>query len=256
MKIKVTLLGTGTSVGVPMVGCPCEVCQSSDVRDQRLRTSAMIEIADKRILIDIGPDFREQGLRYHIDRIDAILLTHPHRDHVGGFDDIRALNFLHQKPVPLFANDYTWQSLKKQFYYAFGNNDYNALPEVVFHEIQNNPFAFEEIEITPIHVMHGSMPCVGFRIENFVYITDCNLIPETEFEKMKNVDTLVLNALRKTSHPSHFSLEEAIETCRKINPKRVYFTHISHHLGFYREVMKELPASMELGYDGLEIELF
>jgi phosphoribosyl 1,2-cyclic phosphate phosphodiesterase len=255
MKMNVTLLGTGTSVGVPMVGCPCEVCQSADEKDRRLRTSALIKIADKSILIDIGPDFREQGLRYQIDHIDAILLTHPHRDHIGGFDDIRALNFIHQKPIPLYANDYTWQSLKKQFYYAFENHEYSALPEVQFFRIENAPFFFENIEIIPIHVLHGSMPCLGYRIQDFVYITDCNKIPEAEFDKLKNVDTLVLNALRKTTHASHFSLDEAIHICRKINPKRVYFTHISHHMGFYRTIMKELPASMELGYDGMEIEL-
>lgn len=250
---KIIFLGTGTSVGIPMIGCPCEVCQSDDDKDKRLRTSAIIQYNGYNILIDIGPDFRQQMLDYHIDRIDAILLTHPHRDHIGGFDDIRALNFLYESKIDLFSNAFTWDSLTKQFYYAFQKTDYTSLPQVEYTEINNTVFNWNNIPITPIQVMHGKMPCMGYRIGNLAYITDANFIAEEELEKLNNLDILVLNALRKYHHPSHFTLQEAIAVSQRVNAKTTYFTHLSHHMGKHSQVELELPENIYIAYDGLQI---
>lgn len=253
MGNKVLFLGTGTSVGVPMVGCPCEVCKSSDTRDKRLRTSAFIQYQNRNFLIDIGPDFRTQMLANNITQIDAILLTHPHRDHIAGFDEIRALNFLYETKVDLFANAFTWDSLKKQFYYAFIESDYTSVPKVDYKEVEQNSFQFQDIDITPIRVSHGKMPCLGYRIGNLAYITDANAIAEKEMEKLKDLDVLVLNSLRRHHHPSHFTLEESLEIVNKVNPKVAYFTHLSHHMGKHADVELELPKNVFLSYDSLQV---
>ena len=253
MENKLLFLGTGTSVGIPMIGCPCEVCQSNNLKDKRLRTSAFISYKGHNILIDIGPDFRMQMLMNRIIKVDAILLTHPHRDHIAGFDEIRALNFLYETKVDLYANAFTWDSLKKQFYYAFMESDYTSVPKVDYKEISTEVFQFQDIEIQPINVMHGRMPCLGYRIGNLAYITDANYIPELEMDELKNLDVLVLNSLRKQHHPSHFTLEESLEIVVKLRPKRAYFIHLSHHMGEHDEVELELPANVFLAYDGLQI---
>lgn len=238
-----------------MIGCQCSVCLSEDTRDQRLRTSAIIHFQEYNFLIDIGPDFRQQMISNQLSQIDAILLTHPHRDHVGGFDDIRALNFLYEQKVALYANNETWTSLKKQFYYAFMDSDYTSNPKVNFHPIDSDSsFYFNEVQINPIQVMHGKMPCLGYRVGNLAYITDANYIEDAEIEKLQNLDVLVLNSLRKTKHPSHFTLEESIEMISKINPKKTYLIHLSHHMGKHNDVSSELPENVLLAYDGLKVE--
>jgi phosphoribosyl 1,2-cyclic phosphate phosphodiesterase len=251
---KLVFLGTGTSVGVPMIGCSCTVCMSSNELDKRLRSSVYIEYQAKKILIDIGPDFRYQALRTKLTDLDAVLLTHPHRDHIGGFDDIRALNFLHEKSFHLFANEFTWESLKKQFYYAFMETDYTSNPSVNYIEVNSEAFYIEDSEIIPINVMHGNMPCLGYRFGNLAYITDASFIEDTELDKLKNLDILVINSLRKTPHPSHFTLDETLEIIAKLNPKKAYLTHLSHHMGLHSDIEKELPDNVRIGYDGLELE--
>ncbi len=250
---SITLLGTGTSVGIPMVGCLCEVCLSPDIEDKRLRTSAFVVFQGKHFLIDIGPDFREQALRNQINKIDAILLTHPHRDHIGGFDDIRGLNFVQEKSIALFSNTLTWTSLKKQFYYAFDNLEYDAVPKVNPIMINDEGFDFEGIKIIPIHVMHGNMPCLGYRFGKMAYLTDVNFIPEIEFEKLKDLDVLILDSLRIKQHPSHFSLEESLHIAARIGAKKTYFIHISHHMGLHRTIQPHLPENVFFGIDNQQI---
>jgi phosphoribosyl 1,2-cyclic phosphate phosphodiesterase len=253
MENRLVFLGTGTSVGVPMVGCPCEVCQSDHQKDKRLRTSAMIQFQNRNLLIDIGPDFRAQMLLNSITRIDAVFLTHPHRDHIAGFDEIRALNFLYETKVDLYANAFTWDSLKKQFYYAFMESEYTSVPKVEYTEIKNAPFRFQDIDIIPVQVSHGKMPCLGYRIGDLAYITDANAIADKEMEKLQNLEVLVLNALRKYHHPSHFTLEESLEIVAKLKPKKAFFTHLSHHMGKHVDVERELPENVFIGYDGLQV---
>lgn len=251
---KFQFLGTGTSVGVPMIGCECEVCKSKNKLDKRLRSSIFIDYQGQKILIDIGPDFRYQALKYNLTDLDAVLLTHPHRDHIGGFDDIRALNFMHDKSFHLYANSFTWESLKKQFYYAFMESDYSSNPSVHYLEIDSNPFYVNEVEIIPIFVLHGNMECLGFRFGSMAYITDANYISEKEMEKLKNLDVLVINSLRKAKHPSHFNLEESLQIIHNLKPKKAFLTHISHHMGLHETIQKELPENISLGYDGLEVK--
>lgn len=249
----ILFLGTGTSVGIPMIGCPCEVCQSKDSHDKRYRTSALIHFNGFDVLIDMGPDLRSQLLINDIKHIDAILVTHSHRDHVAGFDDIRALNFLYQTKVPLFTNIETWESIKKQFYYAFNNTEYTSLPEVEFNEIVGDYIDFEKTNIEKINVLHGKMPCLGYRFNNMAYITDCSYIAPEEKEKLKNLDILILNSLRLTPHHSHYSLMETLEVIDELKPKKAYLIHLSHHMGRHQDISKLLPKNVEIAYDGLKI---
>ncbi len=251
--IRVTFLGTGTSSGVPMIACDCAVCLSCDPQDNRLRSSVMIESDTTRFVIDTTPDFRYQMLRLKVRHLDAVLFTHPHKDHIAGLDDIRAFNFFTQAPMDLYANYLTEEALRRDFYYAFSDTKYPGVPELNLHSIDQNPFMIGDIPIVPIEVWHLKMPVLGFRIGNFTYITDANRIEDDEKVKIRGSSVLVLNALRKEKHISHFNLQEAIDLVRELGVPKAYFTHISHQLGLHETINRELPEGIELAYDGLTI---
>ena len=251
--IRVTFLGTGTSSGVPMIACDCPVCLSVDPQDNRLRSSVMIESDTTRFVIDTTPDFRYQMLRLNVRHLDAVLFTHPHKDHIAGLDDIRAFNFFTQAPMDLYANYLTEEALRRDFYYAFSDTKYPGVPELNLHSIDQNPFLIGDIPIVPIEVWHLKMPVLGFRIGNFTYITDANRIEADEKEKIRGSSVLVLNALRKEKHISHFNLQEAIDLVRELDVPKAYFTHISHQLGLHETINQELPEGIELAYDGLTL---
>ncbi len=253
--MKITFLGTGTSQGVPIIACPCEVCQSDDIRDKRLRTSVMIENEGQAFVIDTGPDFREQMLREKVKRIDAVIYTHEHRDHVAGLDDIRGFNFVMGKAIDVYADSNVENAIRKIYPYIFSDIKYPGIPEITLHNMNGEPFTIGKTKFIPIKVMHYKLPIWGYRIGSFTYITDANFIPDEEKEKIKGSDVLVLNALRIEKHISHYTLEEAIDVARELQVKEVYFTHISHQLGKHADVEKELPKGMHLAYDGLKLEL-
>jgi len=253
--LNITFLGTGTSQGVPVIGCDCEVCQSLDFRDKRLRTSIHLQVDDKSIVIDTGPDFRQQMLREDIKNLDAVVFTHEHKDHTAGLDDIRPFNFRHQKDIPIFGRSAVLKQIKQEYAYIFSANSYPGVPRVLVHEIINEPFIVEGVPFTPIEVLHHKLPVFGFRIKDFTYITDANYISEEEMEKVCGTKILVLNALRLKSHISHFTLEEAVQLIEKIKPDKAYLTHISHQMGIHRKAEMLLPKNIYLAYDGLKIEL-
>lgn len=251
----ISFLGTGTSQGIPVIGCDCEVCTSLDFRDKRLRSSIHIQTEDQSIVVDTGPDFRTQALRQRIKKLDAVLISHAHKDHTAGLDDIRAYNYFQKKDMPVYGRLATLEQLKKEFSYAFTEFKYPGVPEITLIEIENKPFSIGKTEITPIEVMHYKMPVFGFRIKDFTYITDANYISDQELEKIKGTKVLVLNALQKLAHISHFNLEQALEVVDKIKPQKAYFTHIAHKMGLHRIVETELPANVHLAYDGQVIDM-
>ncbi len=251
--LKITFLGTGTSSGVPMIACNCNVCTSTNSRDSRLRSSVLIQSETTTLVIDTTPDFRYQMLRSHTTHIDAILFTHPHKDHIAGLDDIRAFNYFSNKPMQLYANSLTEEALRRDFYYAFAEKKYPGVPNMEINTIDKSAFCIGDINIQPILVWHLKMPVLAYRLNNFTYITDANKIDATELEKIKGSEIIVLNALRKEKHISHFNLEEAIEVVQDLNPTKAYFTHISHQLGLHEEVSKQLPKGIYLAYDSLQI---
>jgi len=251
----ITFLGTGTSQGIPVITCKCPVCQSVDYRDKRLRTSAFIEVDNSNFVIDTGPDFRQQMLRENINQLDAVLFTHEHKDHVAGLDDIRSFNFYQKKDMPVYGSKQVLNALKKEFAYAFAPVKYPGVPQITLNELNNGTQTINGIEVLPIQVMHYKMPVFGFRIKDFVYITDANYISEEEKEKMKGAEVLVVNALQKEDHISHFTLDQALELIQEIKPKKAYLTHFSHRLGKHADISLELPDNVELAYDGLKIEL-
>ena len=253
--MKVTFLGTGTSQGVPVIGCDCEVCRSNSTKDKRLRSSVLVEIDDLNIVIDTGPDFRQQMLRHEVNSLSAVVFTHEHKDHIAGLDDVRAYNYLSKKPMDIYASDEVQGALKRDFYYAFEETRYPGVPSLNLHTIEDSPFFIGDLEITPIKVWHLRMPVMGFRIGDFTYITDANRIDDDEKEKIKGSEVLVLNALRKSKHISHLNLSEAIELGLELDIPRVFFTHISHLMGIHDSVSTELPTNMELAYDGLIVEI-
>jgi phosphoribosyl 1,2-cyclic phosphate phosphodiesterase len=254
--LKITFLGTGTSQGVPIIGCDCEICRSEDPKDKRLRSSVLISVDGMNILIDAGPDFRQQMLREQISKLDAIVLTHEHKDHIAGLDDIRAYNYIRQKPMDIYAEKRVSDSLKKHdFAYVVDRKDYPGIPQMEFHEIDERPFYIDDLEIIPIRGMHLALPVFGYRIDKFAYITDMNYIGSSEKEKLRDLDVFVINALRRRKHVSHFCLDEALEIIGEIKPKRAYLTHMSHRIGFYEDLVKELPVNVFPGYDGLMIEM-
>lgn len=253
--IKVTFLGTGTSQGIPMIANNHPVCLSTNPKDKRLRSSVLISLKNKNYVIDCGPDFRQQMLREQIQSIDGVLYTHEHADHTAGMDDLRP--FCYQiGEMPIYLDTRTLKSLQQRFQYVFATeNRYPGAPKVITNIVKNEPFNIEEIEILPIEVMHGKLPVTCYRIENFAYLTDVKTISESEKRKLENLDVLIVNALRIEEHPTHFNLQEALDFVKEIMPKKTYFTHISHMLGFHEEVEKELPENVFLAYDGLKISI-
>jgi len=251
----ITFLGTGTSQGVPVIGCNCVVCTSNDPADNRLRSSVHILADDISIVVDTGPDFRQQMLREDIKELDAVLFTHHHKDHIAGMDDIRSFNFLQRKAIPVYANTLTADQLTVEFAYVFEPNGYGGGPKIQLNEINANPFFIQGIKIDPIPVLHDKLPVLGYRLGNFTYITDANFIDEETFVKIAGTEVLVLNALQKREHPSHFTLEEALLQIERIRPKRAYLTHISHNMGLHKEINRDLPGNVQLAYDGLKLTL-
>ncbi|MDR2979609.1 MAG: MBL fold metallo-hydrolase [Bacteroidales bacterium] len=252
-KMLLTLLGTGTSQGVPIVGCTCEVCLSKDPRDNRLRTSAFLEIGEINILIDAGPDLRQQLLRSGITKIDALLVTHEHKDHIGGIDDIRPINFLMHETMEIYGLHRVMNVIAKDYDYAFKTFKYPGVPDLHLNPVKNDPFFVKDIEITPIHVKHLHLPILGYRIANFGYITDASFIAGKEVEKLMDLDVLVINALRIKEHYSHFNLEQALQVIQKLKPRLSILTHAGHTIGLYSEVEKILPEGVVLGWDGMKL---
>jgi len=253
--LKVTFLGTGTSQGVPVIGCNCQVCRSVDYRDKRLRVSVHLQVDGRSIIIDSGPDFRQQVLRERITALDALIFTHEHKDHTAGLDDIRAYNFLQHRDMPLYGETRVLEQIKREFAYIFSDFKYPGIPQVQLHAIDEQPFTVEGVPFTPIRVKHYKLPVLGYRVGDFTYITDANYIAAQEIEKIKGSKVIVLNALRHEPHISHFSLQEAVALLEELQPERAYLTHISHLLGQHREVEAQLPDFIRLAYDGLQIEL-
>ncbi|MGI4728854.1 MAG: MBL fold metallo-hydrolase [Janthinobacterium lividum] len=253
--MRITFLGTGTSQGVPMIACGCAVCISDDPRDNRLRSSILVEENGKNVVIDSGPDFRYQMLRSKVKHLEAVVFTHEHKDHIAGLDDIRAFNYFQNAAVDVYADLRVQAALKREFSYIFTDFKYPGIPQINLKTIDSKPFTAAGIPFVPIEVLHYKLPILGFRIHGFTYITDAKTISETEVEKIKGSKTLVVNALQREKHISHFTLSEAITFANKIGAEMTYFTHIGHRLGKYQDVSAELPPHIQLAYDGLQLEL-
>lgn len=238
-----------------MIGCDCVVCQSDDRKDRRLRSSIMVQSDQTTLVVDTGPDFRYQMLREKVTRLDAVLFTHPHKDHMAGLDDIRAFNFFHKQPMDIYADSLSEEAVRRDFYYAFSDTKYPGIPELNLHTISLDPFMVGDIPVQPIQVWHLRMPVLGFRFGKFTYITDANRIEEEEKDKIRGSEVLVLNALRKQKHISHFTLDEAIQLAQELKVRKAYFTHISHQLGRHADVEAELPERIHLAWDRLRVEM-
>lgn len=249
--MKITFLGTGTSTGVPEIGCQCEVCTSKDPRDWRLRTSVLVETEGKCILLDCGPDFRWQAITSRTYHLDAVLISHEHYDHVGGLDDLRP--FTRYKSVDIFAEANVAEAIRTRIPYVFRENKYPGVPKLDLHEIGNSPFVAAGLSVVPVRVMHGRLPIMGYRIGNMAYLTDLKYLPEEEYVKLKGLDVLIITALKQGEHPAHEGLEEALANIERIRPKEAYLIHMSHRIGLHAEVEKELPPHVHLAYDGLVI---
>jgi len=254
-QMKLTFLGTGTSIGVPVIACNCPVCKSKDARDKRFRTSAMISVDGQNIVIDCGPDFRFQMLKQNVEDINAVLFTHEHRDHIAGLDDIRAFNYVLNKNIPIYGTRHVMEAIMTEFPYIFSENRYFGAPQLTVHEIDDSQFSIGETMIRPIKIMHNKLPIMGYRINDLTYITDASFIDEVEKEKIVGSKVLVVNALRNSKHVSHFSLGEALELIEQVKPEEAYITHISHFLGLYEEVEQRLPPNVHLAYDNLVVDL-
>ncbi|HXB40575.1 MAG TPA: MBL fold metallo-hydrolase [Bacteroidia bacterium] len=254
MAVKLTFLGTGTSQGVPLIACTCEICQSKNTKDKRLRSSVLIEHADSSFVIDTGPDFRQQMLRADVKNVDAVIFTHEHNDHIIGLDDVRAYNFIHKKAIDIYATTRVQEAIHRLFPYIFSDTKYPGIPKLELHTIFDEPFKINQSTFIPINVLHYKMPVKAFRIENITYITDANFITEEEKEKIKGSEIIIVNALRKEEHISHFTFNQAVALMQELKPKKAYFTHISHQLGKYEDIKKQLPDWIEPAYDGLVIK--
>lgn len=252
--MKITFLGTGTSQGVPVIACECNTCISPDQHDKRLRTSLLLETKDTTILFDAGPDFRQQMLREHVTKLDSIILTHEHKDHIAGLDDVRAFNYKSQDAIDIWAEERVQKALRKEYSYVFSEYEYPGIPKMRLNNVTDEAFTIKDIHIQPIRIFHYRLPIYAFRIGNFAYITDANYISEESKEKLFGVKYLVINALRKEKHISHFSLREALDLIREISPKKAWLTHISHQMGLHADVSKELPSGIWLAYDGLSVK--
>jgi len=253
--MKITFLGTGTSMGIPMIGCNCSVCTSEDPKDKRLRTSVWIEIDNKHIVIDAGIDFRQQALRKNISRIDAVLFTHHHVDHIFGLDDLRAITILQKRPVEIYANVETLENLKRVYPYVLNNNYCpSSVPTINHTIIDENPFMVKGVQVLPIPLFHGDLPIFGFRLGNFAYCTDVSEVPMESYRLLKNLNILVLGALRHRPHPTHFTLSEAVTIAKKIGAVKTYLVHMSHELS-HSSMVSHLSTDIQPAYDGLEIEL-
>ena len=254
-RLKVTFLGTGTSIGVPVITCDCPVCQSSDPHDKRMRTSVMLEVNGFTFVIDCGPDFRIQMLRENVNNLDAVIFTHEHRDHIAGLDDIRAFNYVLNKKIDIYGTRQVMEAIQTEFPYIFSESRYFGAPQLTIHPIDEKPFTVRNIEFIPIKVLHEKLPVTGFRVGDFTYITDASFISEKELEKIKGSKVIVLNALRNSRHVSHFSVGEAVDILTKLNPEAAYLTHLSHFVGLHDEVNSKLPDFIRLAYDGLSLSI-
>ncbi len=252
--VKLTFLGTGTSQGVPMIACPCEVCHSADPHDKRLRTSALVQSGGRNIVIDAGPDFRTQMLAADVRRLDGILLTHEHKDHIGGIDDVRAYNYFQRGPVDIYATERVQNAVRKDYDYAFDEHPYPGAPQINLHTVGGEPFDVNGVEVVPVRGMHMKLPVTGFRIGGLAYLTDFNSIGHDEIMKIRGVEVLVVNALRYEKHLSHFTVQEAVILSRYVGAKRTFLTHMSHQLGFHAVEERRLTEGVFLAYDGLTIE--
>lgn len=253
--MKITFLGTGTSTGVPVIACPCEVCHSTDERDKRTRSSIMVQDDKQTIVVDTGPDFRFQMLREQVQDLDSVIYTHQHVDHVLGLDDLRPFNFLLDKDIELYGEERVFESIKKSFYYIFEDGQFGGLPRVNLHTIGLDVFELNGLKITPIRVMHHRLPVLGFRFNDFTYITDANFIDEAEKEKIRGSKILVLNALQKHPHISHFTLEQALALIEELGVPENYLTHVSHKMGTHVKISQELPKNVSFAFDGLKLTL-
>ncbi len=253
--MRITFLGTGTSQGIPVIACSCHVCKSMHPYDKRLRCSILIEHNGKNIVIDTGPDFRQQMLKENVKHLDAVIFTHEHKDHIAGLDDVRAFNFQSKEAMDIYATQLVQEAIKKEFHYAFSEEKYPGTPILNLLSIENKPFSIGELIFEPIEVLHYKLPVFGFRFNDFTYITDAKTISKEEKEKMKGTRFLVLNALRKSEHISHFNLEQALELIEEIKPEKAFLTHISHLMGEHDEVESTLPENVQIAYDGLKINL-
>jgi phosphoribosyl 1,2-cyclic phosphate phosphodiesterase len=251
--VKITFLGTGTSQGVPVIACECATCLSDDSKDKRLRAALLVETAANAIVIDAGPDFRQQMLNAHVKKLDAIFLTHEHKDHIAGMDDLRAFNYKSQAAIDIYAEERVQNAIRKEYAYVFTENQYPGVPRMELHTIDKYNIDLNGDIIVPLRVFHYRLPILGFRIGNMAYITDANYIPEETMEKIIGVKYLVINALRKEKHISHFSLGEAINLIEEVSPRKAYITHIGHQMGKHADVNKELPVNITLAWDGLEV---
>lgn len=250
----VTFLGTGTSQGVPVPACTCNVCKNGEKEDHRLRSSVHIEVDGLAINIDAGPDFRYQMLRENISKLDAIVVTHSHRDHIAGLDDVRSFNYLSKKPMDIYSTKHDQEEIKREFSYAF-NNNYPGLPKYNLITIDDDDFFINKTKITPIRALHFNTQVLGFRIGDFAYITDTNYIPPSSLAKLENCKAIVINALRREKHASHYNLEEALNIINFLKPEKAYLTHISHLMGFHNDLQQELPTGVSTAYDGLKISI-
>ena len=254
-KMKITFLGTGTSIGVPVITCDCPVCTSTDFHDKRFRTSVMIEVNQKTFVIDCGPDFRIQMLRQKVQNLDAVIFTHEHRDHIAGLDDVRAFNYVLNKKIDIYGSKQVMDTIAVEFPYIFSEARYFGAPQLTVHYIDEKPFVIDGVEFIPIRVMHEKLPVLGFRIGDFTYITDASFISSEEKKKITGSKIIVLNALRNSKHVSHFSVSEAVDILEEFKPEAAYLTHLSHFVGLHEEVNKKLPDYIQLAYDGLEITI-
>jgi phosphoribosyl 1,2-cyclic phosphate phosphodiesterase len=253
--MTVTFLGTGTSQGVPIICCECAVCKSTNPKDNRLRSSILIESETTKVVIDSGPDFRQQLLRRDLKSLDAVVFTHEHKDHIAGLDEVKAFNYFNKMRMAVYATERVQSALKREFAYIFSDDKYPGIPEIDLYTVTDEPIKIKDITLLPIDVVHFKMPVKAYRINNFTYITDANYISDLEKEKIKGSEIIVVNALRREPHLSHFTFNEAINLMEELKPKKAYFTHISHQLGLHNDVSKELPSFIELAYDGLQIEI-